>query len=361
MEQPRLIVQEVLLMRSLVINRGLQALSASAALTLFAGCSGGSAIAPKPASPQMAEPFQMRGVSGFVSAFDQVSGETRGQVRDYSCPATGRLVYVSDTNNLDVDVYAGKFAGQKHCGRIRSGIVLPFGLFVSPKTHDLYVANYSGTNILVYHRGQTTPYNVYSDPTSQAPFDVTQDKNGVLIASNDSNEAQTELGSISTWIEGPHGGKFVGNFPMTNSMQGQWLTIDDKGTVYFNDIDATTHSGVVWSVNCPAGVCGTQTKLTGVTPSDPGDMAINPAGNLQVIDRGVWSADTYFLPNPVPSTFPVYAPAGGMAINKLDNHWFISNYLYDEIDEYSYPDGKLISSVPGNSYRGGPDGIAIDP
>jgi len=333
-----------------------QAVALTAAIASLAACSGGSTIAPKPASPQLIG-------RDFVNPLGplNLSARTGPPVFDYSCPAKGSLKYVSDTNNLDVDVYSGKFAGQKHCGRIRSGMVLPFGLHVNPKTHDLFVANYSGTNVLAFHRGETVPYDVYVDPTGQAPFDVTDDGHGVLLASNQSNESQNELGSISTWIEGPNGGTFVGNFPMTNSKQGQWITIDDKGLVYFNDIDATTGSGVVWTVTCKAGHCGAQTQLAGVKISDPGAMAINAAGNLQVIDRGVWSADTFYLPNPVPSTFSVDAPAGGMAINKLDDHWYISDYLADSVNEYSYPGGKIIGYVPGNSYRGFPDGIAIDP
>jgi DNA-binding beta-propeller fold protein YncE len=103
-----------------------------------------------------------------------------------------------------ITVYAGNLAGQPPCARITSGVNYPFGLHVDAATHDLYVANSGDSNILVFHRGQTVPYNSYFDHTgNQMPIDVTLMNDGTLIASNLGQLTGPELGSISTWIADP--------------------------------------------------------------------------------------------------------------------------------------------------------------
>src|ERR1700687_1455241 len=145
----RLARQRILPMRNLSMSM----LIAAAAIALLPACSGGSsgAIAPGPASLQ-------RAARHFTSF--------------YACPAKGPIKYVSDFNNNLVDVFVGKFAGQAPCGQITSVLQSPWGIYVEPRTHDLYVANYGAHDIVVFHRGQTSPYNTYKDPSFQDPVDV---------------------------------------------------------------------------------------------------------------------------------------------------------------------------------------------
>jgi hypothetical protein len=232
-------------------------------------------------------------------------------------------------------------------------------LYVKTTTHDLYVANEGGFNILVFHRGQMTPYNTYTDPTIQYPVGVTVAKDGTVIASNIIQPNNAEAGSISTWIEGPNGGTFVGNFPMTNDVQGLFITVQKNGTVYYNDFDATTHAGALWSLTCPAGACGSQTQVAspaGLTGGLGSDATDDLLGND--VDKA--TADTFELPNPIPSTFPLAGLPIGMALNKLDHHWFIADAANNNAGEYLYPGGKLLGTVPGNA-GGNPIGVAVDP
>jgi hypothetical protein len=235
---------------------------------------------------------------------------------------------------------------------------------VRTSTHDLYVANTGAHNVLVFHRGELRAYNTYTDPTLQIPGDVTVAGDGTIIASNIINVRNHEGGSLSTWIGGANGGTFVGNFRMINSKSGGFVTVQKNGTVYYNDVE-NTDTGALWSLSCPAGACGVQTQVAGVRFGYPGGMGSDASDDLLANDRGDATADTFELPNPVPSTFSLQhggrppEPAG-MAINALDRHWFVADLNTNDALEYTYPGGRLIGKVPGNP-DGAAIGIAVDP
>jgi hypothetical protein len=326
----------------------LRVLGAAGAISMLAGCSGSTAIAPMPVTPQGGA----QSVGGRVSAASQ-----------YSCPANGRIIYVSDSNKNVINVYAGDFHGQAPCGKIGSGVHGPWGVRVDAASHDLFVANLGASNILAFHRGQTTPFNIYIDPTGQQqPIDVTVAADGTVIASNQAESVGTESGSISTWLPGPNGGTFVGNFPMTNDLQGGFLAVKNDGTIYFNDIDATSKRGALWSLKCPAGACGAQTRIAGIRFDNPGGMAFDSSGDLFVNDMHVrrdGTAKTFELPNPAPATFRLHAMPLGLAIDESDHQWFMADWLGDFAAEYAYPSGKLVGTVSGNQY-GQTRGVAVD-
>jgi hypothetical protein len=295
---------------------------------MFAGCSGGgtSSIAPVPPS----------------------ASSSRHLASNYSCPATGSLKYVSDLFYNVVNVYVGNFSGQAPCGQIAStSLRFPTGLYVQPATHDLYVANQGGHNVLVFHRGQADPYNTYIDPTGQLPNDVTVAGDGTVLAANYISFTKNE-GSISTWIPGPSGGTFIGNFPETHSNQGAHIAIKNNGRIYFDDVDLPNNlQGFVWSLLCPAGACGAQHRVRGVVLKFPGGMAFDNTGDLLIIDSMAPTADTFELPNPGPSTFPIAGFPDAMAMSNHDHQMFVINGNHNDAEEYSYPDGALIGTVNG--------------
>jgi hypothetical protein len=312
-----------------------------ATVVMLTGCSGsGSAsLAPSPASP----------------------AGTRHLASFYSCPTTGSIKYVANFFKNAISVYVGKFSGQSPCGQIASPWLSgPEGLYVQAVTHDLFVANQYGRNILVFHRGAVDPYDMYYDPTGQVPIEVTVAPDGTVLASNITNVWQNLGGSISTWIAGPNGGTFVGNFPETNSSQGAFIAVKKNGTVYFDDVDQSMLQGFVWTTSCPAGVCGDQTRVAGVVLHHPGGIAFDKTGDLLATDEYAATADTFELPNPVPSTFPMAAISFDMVLGTGDRSIFTANPLLNEAFEYSYPSGTLVGTVSGLP-GGGVDGIAVDP
>jgi hypothetical protein len=320
----------------------LQTLTIAAAITILAGCAAGgtSAITQVPAS--------QNGAMLHPVSFD-------------SCPATGPIEYVSDARNSIVYIYKGAFAGQAPCGQITAQLRTPYELYVQMATHDLYVANYAGSGIEVFHRGHLRPYNHYGDPTGQHTSDVAVAGDGTVIAINVFQPSGGEDGSLSTWIGGPGGGTFVGNFPLTsNNTEGSSLTVDGSGTVYFDNFQ-----GGLWTVQCPAGVCGTQTQVAGVANAS-GGMAFDSSGDLLINNIGSPGFGQIFeLPNPNPTTFPLGNAPIGMAISQRYHHWFVA---YDnnpstghDAAEYSYPSGTLVGTVPCCPNNGIAIGVAFDP
>ena len=315
----------------------LRVLSAAAAIALFAGCSGRTSLAVSP----IAE------LSLYVRTGTHIIGH-------YACPAMGSIVYVSDATNSIINAYTGEFAGQAPCGQIFSrSLGRPIGLYVQSASHDLYVANEFGHDILVFQRGQTTAYNSYVDPTGQFPVDVTVAGDGTVIAvDSDCN--------ILTWIGGPSGGRFVGSFPITNCALGSFVSVNNSGTVYFDDFVGSKLHGALGKLSCPAGACGPQTQIKGVSLHSPQGLAFDALGDLLLTDAHAGSADTFELPNPKPSAFPLAGKPQGMAINARNNCWFIADGNRGAA-EYLYPSGVLVGTVPVNPSNGDAAGIAIDP
>jgi hypothetical protein len=324
--------------------------AAIVATVILSGCSGAtSSVAPIASSPQSSIRTPIGG--GLFGA----------QVKSFfACPATGPLKYVSDYNNNVVQVFAGKFAGQAPCGQITSKLNSPWGLWVKPDTHDLYVANDGAKNILVFHRGATKPYNTYTDPSVQDPVDVVVANDGTVIATNFLEANLNEDGSISTWKGGPNGGTFIGNFAMTSGSKGQFVTIRNDGVVYFDRFDGQTSIGSLWFVSCPAGACGAQTQVKGVTLAGPGGLAFDSTGDLRAVEGSTGLADSFELPFTHPRTFPLMGYPTGMAINEVEHHWFVADGINDQAEEFAYPSGALIGIVAANP-GGATVGIAVDP
>jgi len=275
------------------------------------------------------------------------------------CPVAVPVEYLSDYKNNVIYIFAGKFEGQTPCGKI-TDVTNPQGLYVQDTTHDLYVANTGAGNVLVFHRGQSIAYNSYKDPTSQFPYDVTVSNDGTVIASKVFQQGGPEAGSLSTWIGGPNGGTFVGNYPMTNDSVGLWVTVDKHGTVYYNDLDLTSGIGALWSLKCPAGACGTQSQVAGVSFNAPGGLGINRTNDLLANDAQPGTAETFELPNPHPKTFPIDNGSLDLAIDRSNRHWFALNSQDSDAAEYSYPSGALVGRV---SCEAGcvASGIGVDP
>jgi hypothetical protein len=280
------------------------------------------------------------------------------------CPATGPIKYVADSAFSVIHIYSGKFRYGATCGLITvgsgaPGLHIPYGLFVLTRTHDLYVANTGHNDIIVFHRGHKVPYNMYTDPTFQYPVDVAVGKDGTLLASNQIG-SNFENGSISTWLQGPNEGTFVGNFPMQGNPEGNCITVRKNGRVYFDEYPAPNGGGV-WSVSCPGGVCGAQTQVKGISLIAPWGMRFDAEDDLVVIDTATQTANTFELPNPKPTITHLASPIpGAMAINQTDSHLYVTDDYKRSATEYQYPSGIVLGTelVP---FNGAPLGVAVDP
>ena len=147
---------------------------------------------------------------------------------------------------------------------------------------------------------------------------------------------------------------------MASNVRGSYLALRMNGTLYYDDFDPSISKGELWTVACPAGVCGVQMKVAGVTFEAPGGMKFDDTGDLLANDQLADTADTFELPNPTPRTFPLVGYPMGMAIDQQNHHWFVTDNRFQDAAEYLYPSGVLVGTVPG--FRNGQTlGIAVDP
>jgi hypothetical protein len=336
------------------------ALSAAAALSLLAACSAQSGLAPRPTTPQ----DRARSLEGRVpvalsplALLKRNLNSARHFASFDACPSTGTIEYISDYSNNVVNIYKGKFAGQAPCGQI-ANLSHPQGMFVKGSTHELFVANTGANNVLAFHRGATSPFKTFTDPGVQNPDDVTVARDGTVIAANIFQPMGHEQGSISTWHSN---GMFVGNFPMPNSFEGLFVTVQKDGTLYYNDIDFTSGAGLLWTGACPLGACGTFTS-TGAATAFPGGLRSADGQDVVQIDQNASGGGALITYESFPNGVSCAIGAGdpdGMDLNKTQGHVFYADALNNVGGEITYPSCTAIGTVPGNA-GGLPIGAAVD-
>ncbi|HKW44885.1 MAG TPA: hypothetical protein VJN22_04450 [Candidatus Eremiobacteraceae bacterium] len=323
-----------------ILNQ-LKALSAAAGILVICACSVDATI-----GPGSAKDSSHHRVGTFIPP-----AILKRVVKSYdSCPATGPIEYLSDQTNGSIYIYAGKFRGQLPCGQLVYYTFSAGAIYVDRKTHDLYVPQTEAFSIIVYHRGQTTPYDTYVDPTvEQFVFNVTLLDDGTLVATNPFSYG-SEMSSISTWKVGPNGGTFVGNFPIASGGAAWFITAAESGTVYFSVRES--YNTDLWTVSCPSGACGTQSRVPGVSFLGGAGLAFDSSGDLVADDyavggSNVQTADIFELPNPSPKFFQIANPGGlGIALDSTNRHLFVAQGTF--ASEYTYPDGQSVGTVRGS-------------
>jgi hypothetical protein len=346
-----------------------RALSAAAAFAILAGCSGGPSLAPAPSGVQGLASAMMRQVPapvGLIAALRLRPSNNHPYVSFDTCPATGPITYISDYNDNVINIYAGPFKGQVACGAISGSVVHePEGLFVG-SSHQLYVANTGGGDVLEYARGGSSPIATFTDPSGQFPDDVTV-TNDAVIASNISSVNQNG-GSISTWHIG---GLFIKNYPMINDIQGLFVTVQKSAVdkIYFNDIDANSMAGVAYKGKCPGGVCGTFVALPATTDTIyPGGLR-SRANDTHLIqfDQSAGPGGVRLRYKDTNPSFPAGTPCdiGGRHPIGFDMDATATDIYYADAGanvggEMLYGNCVSIGTVPGNP-GGLPIGAAHDP
>jgi hypothetical protein len=336
----------------------IQALGIAAALVVLAGCSGGSALAPKPSAPQAHSHWMMGRVPlalgpnalrtiHFTGAHHYTSFDT--------CPSTGAIEYISDFNNSVIDIYKGKFAGQGPCGQLApSGLLNPQGMVVD-KLHNLYVSDVGNGNILAFHRGSTAPFRTYTDTTngSQFPVDVAVSNDGVVFATNIFSP-NTGIGSISTFNQAT--GALIANYPNPNSALDYFITVQKNGTVYWDDNGPT-----LWTGSCSIGICGSFTSA-GSPFAFPGELKSADHEDVVILNGGSTGSTltTYEPPNFTSGDSCKLGNNNALSfdIDKFDKHVFYVDA--NGAVEIKYSSCEPVGEVPlapGAFFVG----IAVDP
>lgn len=354
----------------------IQALSAAAALVLLAGCSSGSALAPKMPSSTQSHVHSVNGRS--TSVLNPVGMLRIGHVArpgyhgaSYNaCPATGILVYVSDAADNTVNIFAGNLAGQSACG-ILTGFVEPQGLAV----HDdnLYVANTVGDpsgaagNIEAFKRGATTPFITYTDPSNGGnfPTGVAVSNDNVVIAANIISNAG--VGGLSTFKK--HTGAVINNYPNADGTETFFVTTQKDGTTYYDGFSSGFASAVMSQGSCIHGVCGAFSD-TAAALTFPGGIRSSNSENVDLDDQsgsGGGTVSSYTSPNfgsPVGVCTEGAVDPVTIDINHSQHHLFYADAGQGQAFEMSHynPGAGSGCTLMGSVFTSGgePIGVAVD-
>ncbi len=262
-----------------------------------------------------------------------------------------RLVYVSDHANNLIDVF--DFRGRLQ-STITSGVKKPVGLFVDA-SHNLWVANPGANDVLIFHRGSTTPIEALED--SNQPNDVAVCHNGTAFVADSLN-----LGGIAVYPPG--------HTSPTRRLEAQqsgagglelFVTCDAKGNIFA--------TGMIGLSPFPATVGWRRARESGYYLLQPSAWS---NGGIKATDTGTLLIPMYTAPSqPALVEFSEAGKPTGRAIQTADLWGDIAlngnqSLVYgavtavDEVDVRKFPGGTLV-----RKYRNGnlaqPEGVAVDP
>jgi hypothetical protein len=267
------------------------------ALALLAGCSGGGAGAPARTaafSPQSAGAQSM--------AANHQASQSRSLLRPgvlelhSNRPATafvsdeinakgGASIIVSDASDNVVDIFntAGKQTAQL------TGFSLPQGLALDT-AGNLYVADTNNSRIQVYAAGFKGTPTTINDP-GESPVSVAIDGKGNLGVANILTTGSGP-GSVSFFNDG---GTLLMTLSNSNFAKVFFDAFDDKGNLY---IDGTNASGAFVAGEVVGGVSGKAITIlaTGNSVGFPGGIAISSRGKIALDDQQNLTIFTYNAP-----------------------------------------------------------------
>ena len=302
----------------------IKSICALTALTLAAGCAGGSTV-----------PTQSSNVA------PQVAGASSAAAKK----CKDRL-YVSSYKLNYVAIYCVKGKNQAPIGKITDGINGPEGLSIDAKG-NLYVTNTVGNNVAEYARGTTTPSFTYTAQLGN-PAGVAVDKS--------SNVYVTSLSPPSLTV-----------FPQQSNTPKQHITsnlpfpidvaLDPKNNVYVTTYNAGFTAGEIFEF-APGTSTGTN---LGIATKGPGGIVLDKSGDMVTADQGL----------PGVLVFPPgkTSPSKTFAQNTIDpdpvrlSHneklAFVGDAVGNSVYIYDYPSGRLVDTITDGV--DGPNGVAADP
>lgn len=349
-----------------------QGLSAAAALALLAGCSSGSAIAPKMTAGTQNHVHSLVGripaaVGPIAMLKANMNVARTANVQPNTCPASGTIVYISDFNLNKIQAYkitaTNNFPGTL-CNTI-TNVVNPQGMIV--KGGKLFVASTGEGVTKEFSRGGASLLATFTaGDRPEFPVDVTVTADKTVIVSNIFASDGSQQGSVDTFRLASHAWQH--NYPMPNNIEGLFITVDKTNHVFFNDLDATTGAGVMQTGICNVGVCGSFSVVGGGTNTNfPGGVRdlFGDLGLLQVDQSGGPALQTITRPGFGATSCTI--PSGGddavgIDINKHNKHVFwadASQANGTSAGEMKYPSCQFVGSEPANT-SGLPIGAAID-
>lgn len=197
----------------------------------------------------------------------------------------GASIIVSDASDNVVDIFN---AGRRQTAQL-TGFSQPQGLALDT-AGNLYVADTNNSRIQVYAAGfKGTPATI-NDP-GEFPASVTIDSNGNLGVTNILTTSDGP-GSVSFFNKG---GTLLATLSNANFAKVIFDAFDDKGNLY---LDGTNASGAFVAGEVVGGVSGTAITVlaTGNSVGYPGGIAISSTGKIALDDQQNLTIFTYNAP-----------------------------------------------------------------
>ena len=263
------------------------ALSRTAALALLAGCSAGGVGAPAASSafPQQSAGAQSTSVlrPGVPELHSNLP--PAAFVSDEINAKGGASIIVSDASDDVVDIFN---AADKQTAQL-TGFSQPQGLALDT-AGNLYVADTGNSRIQVYAAGFTGTPTTINDP-GESPASVTIDGNGNLAVTNILTTSGG-AGSVSFFNKG---GTLLSTLSNADFAKVIFDAFDEKGNLF---IDGTNGSGAFVAGEIVGGVSGKAISIltTGNSVGYPGGIAISSKGKIAVDDQENIEIFTYKPP-----------------------------------------------------------------
>ncbi|MGA8534940.1 MAG: hypothetical protein WB615_12605 [Candidatus Tumulicola sp.] len=328
------------------------ALSAGA-LTLLAGCSGG-AQSPTSTLPTSSLTQAQTGTSrasvlasGALKLFVRTAGVERpggAPKPDAYCASRCPYIFVSDAGST---VQVLKTKTYKNIGSITSGVSGSDGLWAD-KAGNVYVANFLGDNVTEYPSGSGSPSCTYSTGLVD-PINVTADDAGNVYVVDFNNF--NNPGYIYKYAQCSN--TLAKKYAVNKGPEG--IAVDKHGDIFVSYHGANSNGAFEEFKRGHANA----TPL-GATVSSPGGLVIDVNGNL-IADDQAGFIDV--IAPPYSSASPLVSGLSDPfhdSLNKKENLLFNANSGSATVTVYSYPSGKLVTTLGSSNGITAAEGVTYD-
>jgi hypothetical protein len=317
-----------------------------AVAALLAGCAGAGQASPGSAD-------------GIGPASNVRSGTAAVMPRLQTIPAaypalsadTASTLYASDSLANTVTEYdTSTGAVIRTLGGGSSGhLYYPEGMFVSKGA--LYVADYggSGNAVLIFKSGATLPSKTLLEGSGFDPTDVAVGTDGTVYVSN-YEITYSASGNVEVFAKGHTTAKYSIPFPGNNDPVLS-LALDSSNNLYVGWRNSKGAGEI--SEYAPGSTKGVS---TGFVVGVPNGMTFDKSGDLVVVDNNVVDVFQAGTVKPI-RQFGSLTQGGFAAFTKSGTYLYVADTGANEVDEFHYSTGKLLTTIPLSDAAG----VALSP
>jgi hypothetical protein len=343
------------------------ALGISASLAILAGCSGGSQPSSIPGAQTLTQPQSMvrqaARTPADLAGTPELNMGAALLTPSWMSPEVKelaplkKLIYVSCFAGGFVNIYKQAGFNQAPIGQI-TGLMNPNGLYVD-STGNLYVANESAHQILVYPPGATTPSKTLDD-TGWDPVDIAIDTDGTVYVANLLTSAGAQPGSVSVYKNGSLTVSYLINDP--NFQRVNSVALTKTHTLYVTNNLATLPTGPGDIITFKRGSHGPG-HLPAIKLKFAGGIKFDSTGDFVTTDQVDPAIERYKVGKAKPfQSLTTTGEPYRVGLNTTEAFVYVANATNSEVDQYSYPALKMVNKITkGFSATNQPIGVALAP